>query len=253
MFALAGVALFLTRAEAQQNTGGLDISVRSGIDNAEKIKRDEDPGYAADPAKRLRGFLLARVQEEPGGEKLVRPVNAAAIAKDLTRQLEDRGFHPVLPNQKPEIVITVKYGRGYLLSNPYLDPDVLRAGNPQKVEQHSNLSDSPPNNPVRMHDQYVGREEKAQRAGYEKLIIQVRAWKYPPPLDPKEKAELLWMTTMHVDDPDHLDLNAISSTMLAAGAPYFDRHIGREHEVVVNAGLSDGHVNVGTPEVVEPK
>ena len=42
--------------------------------------------------------------------------------------------------------------------------------------------------------------------------------------------------------------------MLATGAPYFDRHIDRESEVVVNTLLPEGHVNVGTPEVVtDPK
>jgi hypothetical protein len=60
------------------------------------------------------------------------------------------------------------------------------------------------------------------------------------------------MTTIYVDDPDHRDLNVIAEKMLATGAPYFDRHIDREKEVVINTALPEGHVKVGAPEVVPP-
>jgi hypothetical protein len=96
-----------------------------------------------------------------------------------------------------------------------------------------------------------GFEAKATKASYEKLFILVRAWKYPPPPDPKQKPEVLWVTTMLVDDPDHRDLNVIAKQMLEAGAPYFDREIKGE-EVDVYKPLPEGHVKVGTPEVVEP-
>jgi len=160
----------------------------------------------------------------------------------------------VQPGQKPEMVITVKYGRGLLMSNPYLDLDNLRLGeNPQKQGQHSNLSNSDRVG-TQMHDNYVGLEEKRQRGRYDKLIIQVRAWKYPPPPDPKQKTELLWATTMYVDDPQHRDLNTIAAKMLATGARYFDQHIGVEHEVVINTAMPEGHVKVGSPEVLaDPK
>jgi hypothetical protein len=78
----------------------------------------------------------------------------------------------------------------------------------------------------------------------------VRAWEYDPDLAKKQK--MVWMTTMHVDDPEHRDLNEISTKMLAAGAHYFDRRIGVEKEVVVAAAVPEGHVKVGTPEVVAP-
>ena len=45
-------------------------------------------------------------------------------------------------------------------------------------------------------------------------------------------------------------LNA--AKMLATGAPYFDQHIAVEHEVVINTALPEGHVKVGSPEVVAP-
>jgi hypothetical protein len=228
------------------------IGVRSGIDQAEKDKRDHDAQYAADPAKRLRLFLLARVSEEEAGsyEKLLKPVNARVLAEQVTKQLVSQGFRPVGPNQKPELIITVKYGRGQLMSNPYLDLDNLPPTDPRKVGQHSNLSDSDRVG-VQAHPNYVGLEEKRQRLKYEQLIIQVRAWKYPPPIDPKQKEELLWMTTMYVDDPDHTDLNAVAEKLLAAGAPYFDRHVEREKEAVIDTSLPEGRVNVGTPEVIK--
>ncbi|MEO7797767.1 MAG: hypothetical protein ABIY47_08595, partial [Opitutaceae bacterium] len=122
----------------------LQIGVRSGIDQSEKNKRDRDSAYANDPAKRLRLFLLARVSQETVGsnEKLLKSVDARLLAKQVTQQLESQGFRPIGPKQKPEIIITVKYGRGQLMSNPYLDLDNLRPGDPRKVGQHSNLSDS---------------------------------------------------------------------------------------------------------------
>jgi hypothetical protein len=62
------------------------------------------------------------------------------------------------------------------------------------------------------------------------------------------------MTTMFVDDPDHRDLNVIAAKMLEKGAPYFDRHIGREEEVIINTATAQGHVDVGPVEVVkDPK
>jgi len=249
VFLPAAALLLAGGARAQPSPPGMIIGVRSGIDGAEKDKRDHDTAYAKDRAKHPRLFLLARVQEEKNGQRLVRPVNAIAVAKELTRQLEAQGFLPVQPNQKPEMVITVKYGRG-LLPNPYTDGELDGEGNRDK--QRTNLSNSDGISVWASHDHFVGLEEKRQRARYETLIIQVRAWKYLPPADPKKKEELLWMTTMHVDDPEHRDLNEISAKMLAAGAPYFDTHVGRESEVVINTALPEGHVNVGAPEVVAP-
>ncbi len=106
-----------------------------------------------------------------------------------------------------------------------------------------------------MHDNYLGLDEKSTRiyAG-SKLAIGVQAWEYPPGKDPKHRVKLLWKTTAYVDDGEHRDLNTISLKMLESAAPYFDQHIQREHEVVVNIPssreLPEGHVKVGTPEVV---
>ena len=239
---------------AQQNVagmaGGLDIGVLAAIVWGEKDKRDADPAYAADP-KRARLFFLARVSEDRAtGINLVQPVDAKILATQVTHQLEARGFRTIQSGQKPDIVVTVKYGRG-MLFNPYTntDDDPMRGG----------LSDTDPVTVWIMPHRFVGREEYIQRmfsptpGQSDKLFIQVRAWSYPPPANPKKKAKLLWMTTVFVDDPDHRDLNVLSEKMLAKGAVYFDRHIDKEEDVIIHTALPEGHVTVGTPDVVPPQ
>ena len=232
-----GCTVFPTVLCAQQN---LDITVRAGIDLAEKHRRDHDKEYAANPT-RGRIYFLARIMEEKGETKLVKPVDAIALAKLLNKQLEAAGFHAALPGQKPEIVITVKYGKGYL-NNPYSNQDgdhqITPLSNSDRVEY------------FQTHEKFVGYYERLVAGWQEKLVIQVRAWAYPPPPDPKQKEELLWATTMIVDDPDHRDLNLVADQMLAKGAAYFDRHVEKESEVVIHTAMLDGHVNVGPPEVV---
>ena len=235
-------------AHAQVN--GMEIGVRSGIDNAEKARRDKDPAYARDDHQRQRRYLLASIKQMKTDENLVKPMDAKAIATELKKVLQAQGFRLIGPGEKPEIILTVLYGRGMVL-NPFLDPDRLPIGDFRRgMRGPPNLSNSIPNTNVLTHDTFVGLEAKTQALNYEKLAIQVTAMKYPPPPDPKKKPEILWQTLMYADDPDHRDLNTIMPTLLASGAPYFDRHIDREHEVKISTDLPSGHVNVGTPEVV---
>ena len=241
---LAGALLFSLTVRAQQNTADLDINVRSGVNWDEQQKRNHDPAYGQD-AKRGRNFYLVRVSEEKTGERLVSPIDAAALAKQVSAQLQAHGFHALLPGQKPDIVITEKYGRG-LLSNPYTQSE--------DDKEHTGLSDTGGMQIWPTHEHFVGLNEKLIRMSYEKLFVQVRAWEYPPPVNPKKKEKLLWMTTMFVDDPDHRDLNLIAGKMLEQGASYFDRHIGREQEVIINTAAPEARVNVGAVEVVkDPK
>jgi hypothetical protein len=239
---------------AQGQTSGMEIGVRSGIDNAEKARRDKDPAYAHNDRQRLRRYLLASIKEMKTDEKLVKPMDARAIANELKKVLQAQGFRAVGPGEKPEIILTVLYGRGMVL-NPYLEPDKLPIGDFRRgLRGPPNLSNSIPNTAVLTHDSFVGLEAKTQALNYEKLAIQVSAMKYPPPPDPKQKPELLWQTMMYADDPDHRDLNTVMPKLLASGAPYFDKHIDREREVKISTDLPAGHVNVGAPEVVtEPK
>ncbi len=100
-----------------------------------------------------------------------------------------------------------------------------------------------------MAQKTAGMEAKIQKASYEKLFIEVKAWKYPT--DSSEKPRVMWTTLMNVDDPDHRDLNGIFKEMLAAGAPYFDRAVD-EAEVDVYKPLPEGNVKVGTAVEVAP-
>ncbi len=234
---LFGPLIALTQSRGQ----GLDVSVRSGIDRAEQAKREKDPAYAHDNSKRKRLYFLAHIQEEKNGRNLMHPVNANVLARQLNEVLASQGFHAVASGQTPDIVITVKYGRG-------VPPNVLSGfrepGRPV-------MSDSGTNGFIPNQKKFVGREERIQRVrNQEKLIIEVRAWEYPPPRDPKEKEKLMWLTTAYIDDPDHRDLNEISAQMLSQAAPYFDHHIDRESEIQIHNLPPEGHVKVGSPEVV---
>jgi len=174
-------------------------------------------------------------------EAVVKPVDAIAIAKELNRVLQAAGFHPAQRDQEPEIVIAVEYGRGYLPS---------RSNHNNAGQARNNLTDSDSLNPWQLPETFFSLAEQVRelKTGEERLIIQIKAWKYAP--DPKQELVLLWMTTMGVDDPDHRDLNELYQKMLAAGAPYFDQPIDRGQEVVINTAVPEGQVKVGTPEVV---
>lgn len=239
---LAAVLLAAPPARAQADHGMMDIGVRSGIDVDEFNKRKRDVSYGQDVAQHLNIYFLATVTPHPSVGPLVREVDAIPIAKELDRQLQAHGFHPVQPNQVPQIVIVAEYGRGWL-PNPYSDEST--------GADYNNLTNSdrvmPPWHLKEIFFS-IGDEMKRQRADEEKLIIQVRAWQYTP--DKKVKYKLLWMTSMHVDDPDHRDLNEIYKKLLAAGAPHFDQPIDHDHEVVIDSRAPEGHVKVGTPTVV---
>lgn len=227
---------------AQQNTNELNVGVRTQVDPAAKFEKKKKGG----PEKpKLRLYAILQVQLLPTQEKLVKPVDAEMIARELARQLDVQGFQRTQPKQKPEIVITAEYGRG-MLPNPYL-------GGASMV--HDIQGDAPTVTlgqdalKQMMAEKAPGIEAKIQKASYEKLFIEVKAWKYPS--SPTEKPRVMWTTLMNVDDPDHRDLNGIYKEMFAAGAPYFDRAV-EEAEVDVYKALPEGNVKVGTPTEVGP-
>jgi hypothetical protein len=165
----------------------------------------------------------------------------------LRQELKLRGFHEQEKKEKPDIILTVAYGRGWL-ANPYaaggFTDDVMEnrtqsiwSGDPKAIDMLVNLRAKP------------GFEAKMQRADFEKLYIHITAWQYPP-ANPK-KPKKLWKTVMAVDDPANRDLNSVYKEMLAAGSAYFD-HETTEPEVDIFKPLPQGHVNVGPVEVVEP-
>jgi len=227
-------------AVAQENTGELNVGVRSQIQGWPKASKAEAARHAEETRKLTYGIL--QVSEIPSVEKLVKPVDALAVAQELERQLAAQGFVKMKPKTKPDIVITAAYGRGWL-PNPY------------QSETATNLTgDGPPTVSITDMSQLIRQkqfnyEEKLQRANYEKLYIRVEAWKYPS--TPDEKPQRLWTTLMNVDDPDHRDFNAVFKEMLSVGAAYFGRGVD-EPEVETFRPLPEGRVDVGTPTVVEP-
>lgn len=233
---LTAALLASVMARAQPSPDTVEIMVRSGVDMAENSKRHHDPA-----CRHSNLYFLASVLPHPSGEALLRPVDAIAIAKELDRLLQAKGFHPSDPDQPPEIVITVEYGRGYLPS---------RSNHDNTGQARNNLTDSDSINPWELPATFfsLAEQRRALKADDEKLIIQIKAWKYAP--DPKEKLRLMWMTSISVEDPEHHDLNELYQKMLAAGAPHFDQPINRGQEVVVNTAVPEGHVKVGTPEIV---
>ena len=197
------------------------------------------------------------MQEVKGEGRLVKPVDETMVMEVLSRELNANGFRLYAPGERPEILLMVHYGRGFL-ANPYQ----IAGGRTETPGPASSVSTPGGGSvggtsvaftgvPTQLFKELQpGYQGKLAKAKYEKLYIRVTAWSYPT--DPKAHNKQLWNATMVVDDPDHRDLNAIAEKMLAAGAPYFGRELATE-EVDVYKPLPSGHVKVGTPEVVEPK
>ena len=186
-------------------------------------------------------YALAAINEVPSAEKLVKPVSKARLAQLLRAELAARGYTEITSAQRPDVVLTVLYGRGWL-RNPYL-----------KGAMQDEVSDSVPTSTIMLPGQALrqrefGFESKVQDAQQEKLFIRVTAWKYPE--TPQEKPANLWKTTMVVDDPANRDMNLVLREMLAAGADYFDRTMKRE-QVTVNPADRKGQVTLGPLEIIE--
>lgn len=233
------LGLLTTAARADQ-VDELEVDVRSAIvDKPAGLKKSETP--EAGTHGKVYGILA--VQLIPTQDKMIKPVDAAKLLELVHHELQTHGFQPAPKGRKPEILLTVQYGRAYL-NNPYFGDTQeveYQAGN--LPERHLGITDLTQS----MKMKVAGMEAKTQKAEFEKLCIRVTAWAYPT--DPKSHAKRLWNTIMIVDDPDHRDLNAVAAEMLAAGAAYFDRQID-DPEVEVYKPLPEGHVKVGTPEVV---
>jgi hypothetical protein len=241
----AGFAFFLSlvvpaawaAGEAPSDQGvPLEIDVRSTVDP--RWQGVHKLGAAAHG----KLYLLAAVKEVPSVEKIFRPVDQAALVAQLRQELAAQGFREINATQKPEVVLTVTYGRGFL-RNPYLDGaqvDELTPG-------------GPPTSTIVMAKQAArqreaGFEAKVQKAQMEKLYIAVTAWQYP---DTKgEKPHQFWRTVMVVDNPDGRDLNLAMPAMLAAGVRYFDQDI-KDDQVTINSTMPAGTVKLAPLEVIE--
>ena len=271
--AVLGLALLVTGCETDSSSARIQAGQASELDigvRTEVVDKPESKlfGKAPPTPEHSKLFGIIAVLMIRSDDKLVKPVDANLLAALATKELEARGFHRNPKGQKPDILISILYGRG-MLRNPYLANAGERYGNSENsgsnmvMEQERDQDPSAPQHvgggatsvvsvtdPTQgLKEKSIGFEEKLQRASYEKLYLRVQAWRYPT--DRKSKPKELWNTTILVDDPEHRDLNTIAGEMFAAGAPYFDKEI-KDEEVYVTRPLPDGRVQVGTPEVVEP-
>ncbi len=236
--ALAALLLLAGRGNlaGSEPVPGIDIGVRSSVD-------ERWHGIHKDGAiEHGKIYAIVAIKETPSAQKLVQPVDEAQLVQLLRTELNQRGFTEITtPTQKPDVVLTVLYGRGFL-RNPYLKGTILDEDSDIVPVATIVLPDQA------MRQREVGYEAKLQAAQQEKLFIRVTAWKYPEA--PQEKTKDLWKTTMVVDDPAHRDLNGVAREMLAAGAGYFDRQI-KEEEVKINSGVPQGKVTIAPFKVLE--
>ena len=165
-FWLRGVNIFVAwmalgsepALRAQQNTGELNFGVRAKVEPA--VFKTERNARVAQGGRKI--FAMLQVQQRGSMEKLVKSVDAEMIAREVSRQLELRGFERAKPKQKPEIVITAEYGRDHL-PNPYLGEERTDDGQ----SGASTVTLGPNAIAQLMKQKSVGFEEKLQRASYE--------------------------------------------------------------------------------------
>ena len=271
ILAAACVGLITPGAHAQVNE--LDVGVRPKVIDKSSLHADAT-GPNAGTGGHSKLYSILSVAEVKSEEELVMPVDESMILQVLSAELNKNGFKPSAPGQRPEILITASYGRAEL-QNPYIRDGGETAGDSRAggflgVAAGTTTSGASATGAISggvsndsgasttvitgafsqqlIDEKTNGYQAKLQKASYEKLFIRVTAWSFPG--NPKAQAKMLWKTIMVVDDPDHRDLNAVAAKMLEAGAPFFDREI-KDPEVDIYKPLPEGHVNVGTPAVVE--
>lgn len=232
----------LAREIAESAPAAVEIGVRSSVDQRWQGVRK------LGPIEHGKVYLIASLNQASSAAKLVQPVDEAGLLAQLRQVLNTRGFRECASGDTPDVVLTLLYGRGHL-RNPYLaniDGDLSSDSIvPTPAESLLAASINP-----RLYDkrQWGYYEHKLLAAQKEKLFIRVTAWKFPG--DRKEKPAELWKTTMVVDEPDRHDLNELYPKMLAAGVPFFDRHL-KEEEVTIATPLKEGSVKLGPLEILE--
>lgn len=239
---LAALAATVLRAE----DNGLDINVRTTV--------ELPPGksLSAHPT-----FVMLPAIEIASPEKLVRPVpekTITAVHQLLQEKLQAQGYVGVTDKVRPEILITVQYGRGYL-PNPYTlgktTSEVPSASPPSgKMSGETGRSVTARGVDVDYFKHHAfNYESKAQLAAQEKLFVTIAAWDFAS-MQKGTKRVRYWTTTVLVDDPDHRDLNQIYDQMISASAEFFNRQLKHE-EVEISTKVREGRVEVGIPKVVD--
>lgn len=212
-------------------------------------------------------FSMLPAVEVAAAERLARPVTEqtlVAVYRMLQAKLEAQGYVGVAGQTRPEVLITIQYGRGFL-PNPYTQGMTLSEGQ-QVGGAVGDLAKGPGAGSDKMSGEtgrtvmlrgpgnYLRRREadfegKMQSANQEKLFFTITAWRFAS-MQKGAKRERHWSTTIIVDDPDNRDLNKIHEQMIAAGAEFFDRRTERE-EAEISTRIRNGRVEIGTARVVE--
>lgn len=220
---------------ADEQAPVVEIAVRSSVD--ERWEGFQKHGAI----EHGKIYAIISVNETPSAAKLMAPVSEGRLVQQLREALAGRGFTEIVAGQKPEILLTVLYGRGFL-KNPFLKGAVVD----ELTGDIPIATITDPGQIVRQRQ--AGYEAKLQGAQLEKLFIRVSAWKYPE--SPDEKPTSIWTTTMVVGSPESRDLNQFAGAMLAAGVEFFDRAI-KEEEVRIRSAAPKGRVTLGQLKVLE--
>ena len=118
-----GVTFAPAATRAQSSADQFAVGVRSQLDRQKVIWDGVHSHKFKNAPEHGKIFAILVIQPTQSPQKLVKPVNAAALRDELVRQLEAHGYHHVLPNQKPEILLWVIYGRSWL-PNPYFRDNI---------------------------------------------------------------------------------------------------------------------------------
>lgn len=241
-FALVAVSGRAAEAAVTVPAAEVEIGVRSSVDQRWQGV------HKGGPIEHGKVYLVASLKQAPSALKLVLPVNEAGLLAQLRQTLNAHGFRESVAGETPDVVLTLLYGRGHV-RNPYLaniDGDI--SSDRLEPTQFESLHAAAVDPRLYAKRQWGFYEHKLLAAQKEKLFIRVTAWKFPG--DRKEKPAELWKTTMVVDEPDRHDLNELYPKMLAAGVPFFDRHL-KEEEVTIATPLKEGSVKLGPLKILE--
>lgn len=236
LFSFSATPVLTAANPLKTETGrpALRVEIRSSVDDLWNGMSKKDP----EPHGRVY-YLLSLGSNEPE-EPLKRPVDEKALAAQLHQALNAQGFRQMKSDEKPDILLTVLYGRGYL-KNPFMPNGVDEISSGVPIVNITSAEDV-------FARQQIGYEAKLQNAQEEKLFIAVRALKYPE--TKAEKPKRLWQTQMIMDGPDRHDLNEVAKDMFLIGAQHFDRVLPKEG-ILVSTDDPKGRVILAPIRVLE--
>ncbi|MCX6945515.1 MAG: hypothetical protein NT173_12300 [Opitutales bacterium] len=107
------------RLAAAEGENTFPINVRAVVDRPFK-------GFGVEPLhEHGKSYAIVSIKQiDNPTNRLARPVNEFALLKNLRHVLATHGFREAPANTRPEIILTVLYGRGWL-RNPYLDDSMI--------------------------------------------------------------------------------------------------------------------------------